>query len=73
MMAMKARLMGDDATYALILAAATPPQAKILGRQVKKFVPSVWDANCDAVVERGNWLKFNPESRLDVHTTGNRC
>lgn len=28
------------------------------------WTPQIWDAGCDAVVERGNWLKFGQNERL---------
>src|SRR3974377_110743 len=42
MMAGKARLFGDDDTLEKILAAASPAEAKALGRVVRGFDESVW-------------------------------
>jgi len=64
MMAMKAHLMKDIETAEKIMACSTPAEAKTLGRQVKNFNQPIWDAACDAVVERGNWLKFGQNERL---------
>ena len=41
MMAGKAKLFGDGETLEQILLAATPKEAKALGRQVKSFVPEL--------------------------------
>jgi ribA/ribD-fused uncharacterized protein len=40
----KASIMGDYKTYDKILAAASPQEAKALGRAVSPFVPAIWDA-----------------------------
>jgi ribA/ribD-fused uncharacterized protein len=64
MMWRKAQLMGDSATAGRILRAATPAQAKQLGREVQGFKQTVWDAHCDAVVEEGNWLKVSQNEGL---------
>jgi ribA/ribD-fused uncharacterized protein len=40
----KASIMGDYKTYDQILAAASPQEAKALGRAVSPFVPAIWDA-----------------------------
>ncbi|KAL7008058.1 hypothetical protein EMMF5_002240 [Cystobasidiomycetes sp. EMM_F5] len=71
MMAMKARLMRDTATYEKIMASTSPGEAKGLGRSVENFRQGVshllagnlWDAACDKIVERGNWLKFSQNSK----------
>ena len=64
MMYIKAVLMDDESTAEKILAAPGPGEAKAFGRAVKNFDQSTWDANCDAVVERGNFLKFSQDKRL---------
>ncbi len=64
MMYMKAVLMDDEGAAEKILAAPGPGEAKALGRAVKSFDQEIWDANCDALVERGNFLKFSQDKRL---------
>src|SRR5262245_55934231 len=44
MMSHKAWLFGDEATASKILAAATPGEAKALGRRVRGFDDEVWTA-----------------------------
>ena len=61
MMAEKARLFGDEATRAKILAAGSPRQHKALGRQVAGFVQAVWDRECLDIVVRGNRAKFGQD------------
>ena len=58
MMAEKARLFDDERTLERILVAATPKEAKQLGREVQNYDDSRWvAARVDAVV-RGNVAKF---------------
>ncbi|REC44764.1 NADAR family protein [Chryseobacterium pennipullorum] len=59
MMAGKARLFNDRETEEEILKAATPNQAKALGRKVKNFDPQVWDECKCGIVIQGNFLKFS--------------
>ena len=47
--------MDDEDTVEKILAAHSPAEAKAFGRAVKDFDQDTWDANCDALVERGNF------------------
>ncbi|KAG2430108.1 hypothetical protein HXX76_010207 [Chlamydomonas incerta] len=72
MMAGKARLFGDSATLALIMATQDPGSMKALGRQVAGFQPAVWDAAAVGLVVRGNFLKFgaDPELREMLLGTG---
>lgn len=72
MMAEKARLFGDTAIAARILAAAEPGAAKALGRKVSGFEPERWAAACQAIVERGNRAKFtqNPAMGGWLRKTG---
>ncbi|HWN70988.1 MAG TPA: NADAR family protein [Haliangium sp.] len=63
MMAEKARLFEDHETRQRILAAATPAEAKDLGRAVRGFENEAWDRARHEIVFRGNLAKFtqNPE------------
>lgn len=74
MMAEKARLFGDEATRAKILAAADPRDHKALGRQVANFVSEIWDSECLGIVVRGNLAKFgqNPDMRAALLATGDK-
>lgn len=58
MMYRKARLFGDAEIAAQIMLAITPKEHKALGRKVKNFDGTVWDANREGIVEEGNWSKF---------------
>lgn len=63
MMAGKARLFDDEPGLARVLAAASPKDAKAVGRAVRGYSEQVWaDARFDLVVA-GNLAKFrqNPE------------
>jgi len=74
MMAGKARLFGDAAGLAAVLAARNPGAAKAAGRTVKGFDERRWrDARYDIVVE-GNRHKFgqHPELADFLRTTGSR-
>lgn len=64
MMAGKARLFGDTAALGGILAAATPADAKKLGRQVRGFVEAEWKQHCSRIVVSANLLKFGQNSEL---------
>jgi ribA/ribD-fused uncharacterized protein len=74
MMAEKARLFGDEATRAAIIAASHPDQAKKLGREVPNFDPDVWNAARFDIVVRGNEVKFgqHPALRKFLLDTGDR-
>lgn len=74
MMAEKARLFGDKAAEAAIMAAKTPREQKALGRKVKGFDQAVWEAACQEIVYRGNLAKFrqNPGLREKLLATGDR-
>ena len=58
MMAQKAILFKDDATFKLILKEIDPRKIKALGRQVKNYNDDVWLRNRYRIVRRGNLLKF---------------
>ena len=64
MMVGKARLFGDEAAVAKILAAGTPAAAKKGGRLVKDFVPEIWDKHKFELVVAGNWHKFSQHAAL---------
>jgi ribA/ribD-fused uncharacterized protein len=74
MMAEKARLFGDEATRAKILASASPREHKALGRAVQGFDQRAWEAACLEIVVRGNLAKFrqNPAMRAALEATGDK-
>ncbi len=60
----KALLLGDNAVAEKILVTKGPGEIKALEREVSNFDQDVWNANCDRVVERANFLKFSQDERL---------
>jgi ribA/ribD-fused uncharacterized protein len=74
MMAEKARLFGDEATRARILATDSPREHKALGRTVAHFDTATWQDACLDIVVRGNLAKFgqNPEMRAALLATGDK-
>lgn len=58
MMAQKALLFNDQNIYECILQESNPAEVKKLGRAVKHFEASVWDAHCYNIVVEGNFQKF---------------
>lgn len=64
MMAEKARLFGDQQSAAAITAAASPKEAKALGRRVAGFDAERWAAAGFDVVVRGNVAKFGQDPAL---------
>jgi len=66
--------MSDEATAQKILAAPGPAEAKALGRRVRSFDQELLERHCDAIVERGNFLKLSQDERLKeiLLGTGNR-
>ena len=70
MMAGKARLFADDDALNRILAARTPAQAKAIGREVQRFSPVIWDAECLAIVTRGSIAKFSSSPELCTYLLG---
>lgn len=74
MMAEKARLFGDEAVRAQILASSSPKEHKALGRRVAGFGHAVWERACLDIVVRGNRAKFtqNPEMRAALLATGDK-
>ena len=74
MMAEKARLFGDDAAEAAVLAATHPGAAKRAGREVRGFDEARWVAARFGIVVRGNVAKFgqNPALGEFLRGTGER-
>ncbi|PBC79944.1 hypothetical protein BX265_4773 [Streptomyces sp. TLI_235] len=70
MMAGKARLFGDGETLARILAAATPGEAKKLGRLVRGFDEVRWAAERFELVVAGNVAKFGQDEALRAYLLG---
>ncbi|MFK7925044.1 MAG: NADAR family protein [Bacteroidia bacterium] len=64
MMAGKARLFDDEQSLRKIIDARSPAEAKKLGREVKNFEQSVWQANRCEIVIKGNYLKFSQDAVL---------
>ena len=64
MMAKKAELFGEHELAAQILAAASPGQAKALGRTVSGFDERVWQQQRREIVVRGNLHKFSQHPAL---------
>lgn len=64
MMWSKAMLFSDSETAAKILTSGHPSQAKALGRQVKRFDQTVWDAERFGIVVAGTVAKFSQHSDL---------
>ncbi|HEX5959439.1 MAG TPA: NADAR family protein, partial [Hyphomicrobiaceae bacterium] len=73
MMAEKARLFGDTASRAEILAAADPAEVKALGRKVRGFDEQVWERERFHLVAAGSVAKFaqNPDLGGYLLSTGN--
>lgn len=59
MMYNKALLFNDHDTANKILYIKDPREQQKLGREVKGFDQSLWDAAKEAIVENGNYLKFS--------------
>jgi ribA/ribD-fused uncharacterized protein len=74
MMAEKARVFGDDDAFARVLAAASPAEAKAVGRTVRGYVDATWEEARFAAVVRGNVAKFgqNADLRRFLCATGDR-
>jgi ribA/ribD-fused uncharacterized protein len=64
MMAEKARLFGDEAALAAILACGTPSEAKAHGRSVENYVDHDWKRQRSQSVIRGNIAKFDQNKPL---------
>jgi ribA/ribD-fused uncharacterized protein len=72
MMAQKARLFGDEPMLERIRLAASPLEAKKLGRKVKGFRQEAWDEHAFAFVVRGNVAKFGQNGALKSYLLGTR-
>lgn len=74
MMAEKAALFGDRSIRELVLQAPSPAAAKALGRKVRGFDESTWQASRFSIVTRANGAKFaqNPEMGQFLRQSGSR-
>jgi ribA/ribD-fused uncharacterized protein len=74
MMAHKAQLFGDEETFARIIQASHPRQAKELGRQIRSFDEKTWTARRFEIVVAGSIAKFggHPELKAYLLGTGTR-
>jgi ribA/ribD-fused uncharacterized protein len=74
MMAAKARLFGDGAALAAVLAARSPAEAKAIGRRVRNYDDEAWAAARVGAVVRGNIAKFgqNPDLGEFLRATKDR-
>lgn len=74
MMAGKALLFNDTEIEEKIRSKSSPKDVKDLGRQIKGFVPEVWDKEKYHLVKRGNYLKFSQNKALEqfLICTGNK-
>ena len=72
MMAQKAVLFGDVEVLAEIMAASSPDAYKKLGRKIRGFDPTKWDAAKYDIVLKGNLAKFgqHPELLAFLLSTG---
>ena len=70
MMAEKARLFGDTHTLARVLIAATPNDAKTLGRRVGGYDDQRWAAHRFDSVVKGNHAKFAQSGKLRAFLIG---
>lgn len=70
MMAAKARLFGDSPRLELILAAATPGEAKAHGASVHDFDEATWEERRFDIVVAGSVAKFSSDDRLRSYLVG---
>lgn len=71
MMANKAKLFNDMDVFEKIITKPFPKDVKDLGRQIKNFDASIWNANKYEIVKAGNYLKFSQNESLKqflIHT-----
>ncbi|MBX3232688.1 MAG: NADAR family protein [Labilithrix sp.] len=64
MMAEKARLFRDDEALGRILEAATPSEAKRIGRSVRNYDDQAWGRARTHAVVKGNVAKFDQDTAL---------
>lgn len=64
MMSKKALLFGDEEINQLILDAVHPNEMKALGRKVRGFDETIWNANATTIVYQGNMYKFQQHGNL---------
>ncbi|MGA2496421.1 MAG: NADAR family protein [Tepidisphaeraceae bacterium] len=64
MMAEKARVFGDGAATAEILASSNPREQKAIGRRVRGFDESTWNSVCRGIVCRANLAKYEQNAEL---------
>ncbi|MBD2703275.1 NADAR family protein [Spirosoma sp. BT702] len=64
MMAQKALLFGDKEVYTKIIAAKSPAEAKIFGRQVRNFDEATWNDKRFEIVVQGSLQKFSQHPDL---------
>ncbi|MNP56050.1 Swarming motility protein YbiA [compost metagenome] len=64
MMHRKAVLFGDEEMAEKILSALTPREQKALGRKVRNFDKSQWEAHCKQFVYEANHAKFTQNPHL---------
>ena len=64
MMAAKARLFGDHAMAARIMACESPYEQKLMGSRVSGFDEVVWKRERHRIVFQANWLKFSQNNGL---------
>lgn len=74
MMAQKALLFNDTQSFEKIIQSNKPGEAKDLGREVKGFIPDIWESKRFDIVVTGNIYKFsqNPELRNFLLNTKDR-
>lgn len=70
MMCQKALVMGDEEAHKAILASGGPDEAKALGRQVRNWDQTKWDAHKFDAVVRGNIAKFSQDDELRQYILG---
>lgn len=63
MMAQKALLFSDGETFKKIMSTTSPREQKSLGRRVKNFNQTIWDAYSTMIVYDGNLLKFSQNEK----------
>ncbi|MDL5046930.1 NADAR family protein [Oscillatoria amoena NRMC-F 0135] len=64
MMYGKAMLFGDVEIAQKVLTVKHPRDQKALGRQVKNFIPEVWEREAKNIVYKANYAKFTQNENL---------